>query len=107
MKSLFVTCLIGTALAAGTVPVVAGDHAPGVKHRQIHQKARIREGVRSGELTQEEARALRAQQRAIRAEKRAFKSDGDLSPAERRELQRDQNEASRDIRREKHDNDTR
>lgn len=107
MKTLILTFLIGTTVAATAVPAVAGDHAPSVKHRQMHQKARIRDGVRSGELTPEEARALRAQQRAIQAEKRAFKSDGHLSPEERRALRRDQNEASRDIHREKHDNDTR
>lgn len=99
--------LLGLTLAAAVAPAFAGDRAPGVTHRQHHQKARIQEGVRSGELTKDEAKSLRAQQRAIRAEKREFKADGQLTRSERRELHRDQNEASRDIYREKHDDDKR
>lgn len=107
MKKLLATALMGATFAAASAVTFAGEHAPGVTHRQHHQKARINDGVRSGELTKEETRSLRAQQRAIRAEKREFKSDGHLSRAERRELHHDQNEASRDIRREKHDDDKR
>jgi hypothetical protein len=106
MKVFLTASLIGLTLAAAT-PSFADNRAPGVHQRQHNQKARIADGVRSGELTKEEARSLRTQQRAIRAEKREFKSDGQLSRAERRELHSDQNEASRDIYREKHDNDKR
>ena len=85
----------------------AGTRDPSVNKRQHRQHARIVDGVKSGELTHPEAKALRAEQRAIRAEEREFKADGVLTRGERRELHRDLNESSRDIYREKHDNDSR
>lgn len=85
----------------------AGTRDPGVNKRQHNQHERIHEGVKSGELTHSEAKALRSEQRAIRAEEAEFKSDGKLTRGERRELHRDLNESSRDIHREKHDNDSR
>ena len=85
----------------------AGTRDPGVNKRQHRQHARIVDGVKSSELTHPEAKALRAEQRAIRAEEREFKADGVLTRGERRELHRDLNESSRDIYREKHDNDSR
>jgi hypothetical protein len=93
------TMLVSTAYA--------GTRDPGVNKRQHNQHGRIHDGAKSGELTHGEAKALRAEQRAIRAQEREFKSDGVLTRGERRELHRDLNESSRDIRREKHDNDTR
>lgn len=107
MKSLLSAIVMLMSCTTVLVPAMAGDAAPGVKHRQIRQKERIREGVHSGELTREEAHTLRAQQRAIAAEKREFKADGQLSDAERHKLRQDQRDASRDIRREKHDSDRR
>ncbi len=93
------TLLVSTAYA--------GTRDPGVNKRQHSQHARIHDGVKSGELTHGEAKALRSEQRAIRAQEREFKSDGVLTHGERRELHRDLNESSRDIHREKHDNDSR
>jgi hypothetical protein len=98
------------AVALSTMVVsaaFAGTRDPGVNKRQHNQHARIHEGVKSGELTHSEAKALRSEQRAIRAEEAEFKSDGKLTRGERRELHRDLNESSRDIHREKHDNDSR
>ena len=85
----------------------AGTRDPGVNKRQHNQHARMHDGVKSGELTRSEAHALRAEQRATRTQEREFKSDGVLTRGERRELHRDLNESSRDIRREKHDKDSR
>ena len=85
----------------------ADTRDPGVNKRQHNQRERIQQGVESGALTRSEANALRAEQRAIRAQEREFRSDGVLTRGERRELHRDLNESSRDIRREKHDNATR
>ena len=90
-------CILVTGSAA------AQPATPVVTERQENQKARIAEGVKSGELTHREAAKLRAEQRAIRAEKRMAKADGMVSPAERAKLRRDQNRASRDIHRQKHD----
>jgi hypothetical protein len=86
-----------------TGSVVAQSATPVITERQENQKARIAEGVSSGQLTPREAAKLRAEQRAIRAEKRMAKADGVVTPAERAKLRHDQNRASRDIHRQKHD----
>jgi len=84
-----------------------GTRSPAVNHRQQHQRQRIGQGVRSGELTRPEARGLVKEQRDIRQLKREYKSDGVLTRAERRDLHREQNQASRHIYRQKHDGDKR
>lgn len=91
------------ALVAVPVIAAAGTRDPGVNHRQHNQQSRIQQGVKSGELTRGEAHRLQAEQRHIRHEERMYKSDGHLTGAERADLHRDQNRASRDIYRQKHD----
>lgn len=71
--------------------------------RQARQQARIHQGLRSGELTRVEARALMHEQRQIRRLERDFRSDGFLSRAEFRLLDRRLDAASRHIYRERHD----
>jgi hypothetical protein len=77
---------------------------PVVRERQKNQQRRIRQGVKSGELTKGETRRLEAEQGKIQADKLAAKSDGTVTPAERKQLHREQNKASRDIYRKKHNN---
>ncbi|HKU15426.1 MAG TPA: hypothetical protein VJQ52_13600 [Steroidobacteraceae bacterium] len=99
---------------AGVVAVVGTSQAdahrtrdPGVNARQQHQRERIQQGVRSGELTRRETGRLVERQRDVRQLERAYKSDGTLTGAERRDLQHEQNQASRDIYRQKHDGEKR
>jgi hypothetical protein len=80
-----------------------GVRDPGVNARQARQDARIRQGVRSGELTRRETRRVRETQRDVRQLERAYKSDGTLTRAERADLHREQNQASRQVYRQKHD----
>jgi hypothetical protein len=80
---------------------------PGVNARQHSQHDRIAQGIRSGELTRDEAKALRGEQRSIRREERQHKSDGILTRDERKDLHRDLHAASRNIYGEKHDAETR
>ena len=80
-----------------------GVHDPRINARQHHQRERIVQGVRSGELTRRETRRVAEEQRDIRQLERAYKSDGSLTGAERRDLHHEQNQASRDIYRQKHD----
>ena len=101
MKSLKLTTLAVSLLIAGSV--LAQTNTPVADQRQQNQKERIREGVKSGELTRPEAAKLRAEQRAIKAEKRMAKADGVVTPAERAKLHHDQNKASADIYKQKHD----
>jgi hypothetical protein len=95
---------------AGVLAVVGASDAdtrrtrdPGVNARQHNQRERIQQGVASGELTRRETGRLAGEQRDIRQLERAYKSDGALTGAERRDLQHEQNQASRDIYQQKHD----
>jgi hypothetical protein len=98
------TLLAGLMLATSALTVQAeGTHDPRVNARQHHQHSRIRQGVRSGELTRHETRRLAEEQRDVRQLERGYKSDGKLTGAERRDLHHEQNQASRDIYRQKHD----
>ncbi len=95
----------GTAWAVlGVLTMIgAGQAMASVNGRQARQTARIREGLRSGELRRGEAARLRAEQAAIRAEEAFYRRDGVLAPWERADLARDQRRASRHIAAQKHD----
>lgn len=81
-----------------------GRRRESINERQREQEERIRQGIRSGELTRREARRLEAQQFRIReAEERARRSGGGLSDRERARLQRELDYSSRNIYRQKND----
>jgi len=82
--------------------VLAQDKTPVVDQREKNQQERIKEGVKSGELTPAETRHLEMQQGKIKADEMNAKADGKVTPAERRHLKREQNRASRNIHRKKH-----
>jgi hypothetical protein len=70
-------------------------------------RRRIRSGIRSGQITRDEAQALRQRRREIRQEQRTYRSDGTLTRAERREIRNDRRDYNRQIRNERRDNDRR
>lgn len=71
-----------------------------VNARLSNQNARITQGVRDGQLTHGEARAMRADDRAIRAEERADAAvnGGHITRAEQARINRQENANSRTIR---------
>lgn len=75
-----------------------------INSRQDRQQTRIRQGVRSGELTRRETSKLAAQQ-AVIATNEAFarRSGGEFTAKERARIQRQQHKASQSIYRQKHD----
>lgn len=74
-----------------------------VRQTAKNQQKRIRQGVRSGELTKPEAVNLARDQREIRQDIREAKTnDGVITPAERKDIRQDQRQASRKIYRKKH-----
>jgi len=96
------TVLCGTMLMLGlafTTPALAQS----LEDRPANQADRISAGIRDGSLTAGEAARLEREQSAIAREEQRFKGDGTLSPAERRKLGRDEDRASRDIWRQRHD----
>jgi hypothetical protein len=101
MKSLM-KWLAMAALVATMVPVCG--LAQDVNEREHNQQQRIRQGVRSGELTRREALRLEREQARIRlAEARARRSGSEFTLRERARIQRELNQSSRHIRRQKHD----
>ncbi len=91
----------------GDVRKPAATRDPGVNQRQRNERNRIAQGVRSGELTRDEAKGLRSEQRDIRRLEREYKSDGKLTRDERKDLHQDLNAASKNIYNEKHDDERR
>lgn len=96
------------ALAIAALPVLAFAQAattatPGVDKRQANQERRIQQGVKSGQLTGKETARLEKREAKIEADKQAAKADGKVTPQERKHLQRELNQTSRAIAREKHD----
>ena len=97
-----------SAIAAGALLLVshtasAQTATPGINARQRNEQTRIRQGVRSGELTRPEAARLRAREADIRQDKRAAKADGVVTRDERQDIRQDERQASRAIYRQKHD----
>ena len=90
------------AAAPAQSPAPASTSTPRIDRREANQRARIHQGVKSGELTRHEARRLRRGQRHVdRMEDRA-KADGKVTAAERHRITRAQNHQSRRIYRLKH-----
>jgi hypothetical protein len=104
-KAIFVTVL-GISL----MPVMSGAafaaterHPRGINAREHRQVERIKQGVNGDEITRAERDKLRADEAAVRAEERVYRQSGDgLNARERRDLERDLNKTSREIRRATH-----
>ena len=90
------------------MPVIADDDFRDhrgynrLEQRLDRQHWRIKQGVRTGELTTKEAKRLRKQHRHIAKLERAFQRDGRLNRYERKTLRRELNAASDRIYRLKH-----
>ena len=61
----------------------------GIDHSQFNISERIDEGVRSGRITQREARRLQSRERDIARHEARFKRDGVVTSQERQQLQRE------------------
>ena len=70
---------------------------------QANQRARIRQGVATGNLTPAEAARMRSREAGITAEKRAARADGVVTPGERHDIRKTEQRTSRAIYRQKHD----
>ena len=97
------TILAGLGLALMLVAGSASAGTPRYDARQAHQRARIVNGVQSGELTRRETRRLAAGQVHLNRVERRAKADGVVTAGERAHMQHEENQQSRRIRRQKHD----
>ncbi len=93
-----------SGLAMGQQEETHRPPPPKVAQRQNNQKRRIKQGVKSGELTKGETRRLERQQTRIQKTKRTDRAEngGRLTPKDKTQLNRMQNRASRHIYRAKH-----
>ena len=102
MKKSTLMASIGLALSLAIAGSVSAG-TPRIDQREQNQRARIHNGVKSGELTRPEARRLAAgQMHVLRVEDRA-KADGVVTSRERAHLLHEENQQSRRIYRQKHD----
>lgn len=98
MKNFFAVAVLVSALAA---PAALGQR---IENRKERQKARVAEGVKSGELTKKEAAEIRARKHDLNQQIREDRKDGGgLSAAERAKIEKRQDRISKDIYKQKHD----
>jgi hypothetical protein len=85
-------------------PVMGMAQGRTINDRQRNQQQRIRQGIRSGELTRREAYRVQSRQARIGVrEAYARRSGGEFTLRERARIQRQLNRSSRGIYRQKHD----
>jgi len=80
-----------------------GTNDPGVQQRMQNQQQRIDQGINSGQLTPKEAGRLQAREAKIKQDEARMKSDGQLTAKERKKLNKELDNASDRIYKQKHD----
>jgi hypothetical protein len=76
---------------------------PNIQQRMQNQERRIQQGVNSGQLTPKEAGRLQAREAKIKQDEARMKSDGQLTAKERKKLNKELDNASDRIYKQKHD----
>ncbi len=71
-----------------------------------NQAQRVKQGIKSGQITPEEAKELKAQHQEIQNMKKEAKSDGKVTPEEKKKIKEARKELSKDIHEQKHDLET-
>lgn len=103
MKQLILTAtLIGTLVSFGSA--MAQDSR--IHDRKVEQQERIANGVKSGSLSPAETARLEHKEGAINKEIRHDRrvNGGNLTNREKKQINRQQNRVSKDIYKQKHDN---
>ncbi len=75
-----------------------------IHQKSKHERHRIAQGVKSGELTKAETANLVKGQKEVHQEVKAAKADGVVTKDERKDIKQDQRQQSRKIYRKKHNN---
>lgn len=91
------TANVGQGGAGGNV------NDPNIQQRMQNQERRIQQGVNSGALTPKEAGKLEAREAKIKQDEARMKSDGQLTAKERKKLNKELDNASDRIYKQKHD----
>ncbi len=101
--ALVAIVLAATATAASAHDYYEYSRAGRIDAREAAQAHRIERARRSGELTWYESLKLRSEQARIHRMERRAESDGIITRDEARRIERAQDEASRHIYRDSHD----
>ena len=107
MKKVIARIVTGSIACMFVVATAfAADNDPGIQQREVNQQNRINQGIQSGQLTPGEAGKLEAQQARIkqREARMAARDNGNLTARDKAKLTREQNRASKNIYRKKHNN---
>jgi hypothetical protein len=105
MKKIITMILMGSiACMLAVAPAFAADNDPGIQQREVNQQNRINQGVQSGQLTPKETGKVEAQQARIqqREDRMAARNGGNLTAKDKTKLTRQQNRASKNIYKKKH-----
>jgi hypothetical protein len=95
--------VMGLSLVSTAAFAATNERPRGVNAREHRQVERIRQGVKSDEVTRAELDRLKADEAAVRAEERVYRQSGDgLNKRETRDLEKDLNRTSREIYRARH-----
>ena len=99
MKSKFFLAVLMVTL------VSIGANAQTIKEKNRNERARIDNGIRSGQITPREAHHLKKERRHIHhSMRKAKRHDGRVGYAERKHIRHEQRKTSRDIYKAKHNN---
>lgn len=101
IKLSTVTIAVGM-LTLISAAAFAGTNDPVIQQREQNQQKRVGQRVGSGALTTRETGRLETRQARIAQNEARMKADGNLTAKERRKLTKEQNRASRNIYRKKH-----
>ena len=94
--------MILLVMAIMAMTIQAQTETPKINQRQKEQQLRIKQGVKSGELTHKEARKLEKEQIKIQHDKKIAKANGVVTKKERRHILNEQQRASKKIYKKKH-----
>ena len=113
MNTIKSKLIAGSIVLSALIAPIAAQANPHYNHsvngRWNHQQHRIGDGVGSGELTARETARIERQEARMRAHEAydRHQNDGNLTGAERRRFEHRENHMSREIYRQKHDDDRR
>jgi hypothetical protein len=98
--------LAPAAILAQTTTPTPGQHDYNINQRKENQQDRIAQGVKSGQLTAGETSRLEHQEAGLNKEERGMRAqdNGHLTKSDHATLHQQQNQESRRIYRDKHNN---
>jgi hypothetical protein len=71
------------------------------------QKQRVKQGIKSGEITKAEAYKIREERKEVRAKVKEAKADSTVTKEEKKDIKKERKDANKAIVRAKHNNKTR